>query len=204
MENVPAAVRERFGMGGFGPPVLPGEYTVKVSAGGRELAGQVTVTLDPGVQASPADLEAQLQASFAALALQGRVNDVVDRVDAMSSQLSALDAQLARLSPVPPVREQVKQTIESLKKFKDEQLVRPIPGLGYRQYPRLREDVQSLSSYLTRGFRAPNDGEVTRMKDLTAQGDQAVAKVNGIIAKDIATINDAMKASPRIAVDLIK
>ena len=64
--------------------------------------------------------------------------------------------------------------------------------------------MQSLSGYLTRGFRAPNDGEVERMKDLTAQVDQAVAKVNGFIAKDIAAINEAMKASPRIAVDLIK
>jgi outer membrane murein-binding lipoprotein Lpp len=42
------------------------------------------------------------------------------------------------------------------------------------------------------------------MKDLTAQVDQAVAKVNGFIAKDVAAINDAMKASPRIAVDPVK
>ena len=39
------------------------------------------------------------------------------------------------------------------------------------------------------------------MKDLTALVDQAVAKVNGIIAKDIAAINEAMKSSPRIAVE---
>jgi hypothetical protein len=204
MEDVPAAVRERFGMGSFGPPVLPGEYTVKVSGAAREMSGQVAVALDPGVQASPAELEAQLQASFAALAMQARVNDVVERVDAMSSQLSALDAQLERQAPAPAVRGEVKKAIETLKKFKDEELVRPIAGLGYRQYPRLREDVQSLSGYLTRGFRAPNAGEVERMKDLTALVDQSVAKVNGIIAKEIAAINDAMKASPRIAVDPIK
>ena len=64
--------------------------------------------------------------------------------------------------------------------------------------------MQSLAGYLGRGFRAPNAGEVERMKDLTALVDQAVAKVNGIIAKEIAAINDAMKAAPRIAVDPIK
>jgi len=42
------------------------------------------------------------------------------------------------------------------------------------------------------------------MKDLTGQVDQAVAKVNGLIAKDITAINEAMKASPRIAVEPIK
>jgi hypothetical protein len=201
---MPAAVRERFGMGSFGPTVVPGDYAVKVNADGQELTGNLTVTLDPGVQATPADLEAQLKASFGALALQARVGDVIDRVDAMSSQLTALDAQLAKQTPAPAVRGQVKSALDTLKKFKDEELVRPIPGLGYRQYPRLREDVQSLSGYLTRGFRAPNAGEVERMKDLTAQVDQAVAKANGLIAKDIAAINEAMKASPRIAVEVIK
>ena len=166
--------------------------------------GTVTVTLDPGVQATAADLDAQLQASFAALALEARVNDVIERVDAMLSQLTALDAQLARQTPAPAVRGQVKQALDALREFKDEELARPMPGLGYRQYPRLREDVQSLAGYVGRGFRAPNAGEVERMKDLTAQVDQAVAKVNGFITKDIAAINEAMKASPRIAVDPIK
>ena len=96
------------------------------------------------------------------------------------------------------------QAIEASRTFRDAELARPIPGLGYRQYPRLREDVQSLSEYPTRGFRAPNAGELERMKDLTVRVDQAVAKANGFIAKDIAAINEAIKASPRIAVDLIK
>jgi len=204
MEGVPAAVRERFGMGSFGPPVLPGEYAVKVVAGGRELSGTVAVSIDPRVQAAPADLEAQLKASFEALALQARVSDVIDRADAMTAQLTALDAQLAKQTPPPAVRAQVTQTLAALKTFRDDELARPLPGLGYRQYPRLREDVQALSGYLTRGFRVPNAGELERMKDLTAQVDQAVAKLNGFIAKEIAAINEAMKASPRIAVEPIK
>jgi len=204
MESVPAAVRERFGMGSFGPPVLPGEYAVKVVAGGRELSGTVAVSIDPRVQAAPADLEAQLKASFEALALQARVSDVIDRADAMTAQLTAHDAQLAKQTPPPAVRAQVTQTLAALKTFRDDELARPLPGLGYRQYPRLREDVQALSGYLTRGFRVPNAGELERMKDLTAQVDQAVAKLNGFIAKEIAAINEAMKASPRIAVEPIK
>jgi hypothetical protein len=204
MEGVPAAVRERFGMGSFGPPVLPGEYAVKVVAGGRELSGTVAVSIDPRVQAAPADLEAQLKASFEALALQARVSDVIDHADAMTAQLTALDAQLAKQTPPPAVRAQVTQTLGALKTFRDNELARPLPGLGYRQYPRLREDVQSLSGYLMRGFRAPNAGELERMKDLTAQVDQAVAKLNGFIAKEIAAINEAMKSSPRIAVEPIK
>jgi hypothetical protein len=193
----------RFGGGNQGPAVLPGDYTVKVNAGARELTGQVTVTLAPGVQASALALEAQLQASFAAQALQARANAVIERVDTMMAQLAAIDGQLPRQNP-PAYATQVTQALDKLKKFKDDELARPIPGLGYRQYPRLREDVQSLAGYFGRGFRPPNEGELTRMKDLTAQVDQAVAKVNAIVSGDIGPINDAMKAAPRIAVDPIK
>ncbi len=164
----------------------------------------VTVTLDPGVQATAADLDAQLQASFQALALGAKVNGVIERVEAALSQLATLDSQLARQTPAPAVRKQVTQALEALSAFKDDELARPMPGLGYRQYPRLREDVQSLAGYVGRGFRAPNAGELERMKDLTAQVDRAVAKMNGFITKDIAAINEAMKASPRISVDPLK
>jgi hypothetical protein len=187
-----------------GPAVTPGEYTVKVEAAGRTMNEIVRVTLDPGVQAAAADLDAQAQASFQALSLAAKVTSVIERVDAMLGQLAALDAQLVKQTPPPAVRRQVTQAIETLRTFKDNELARPMPGMGYRQYPRLREDVQSLVGYLGRGFRAPNVGELERMKDLTLQVDQAVAKVNGIIAKDIAAINDAMKSAPRISVDAIK
>jgi hypothetical protein len=158
--DAPAAQAPAGGRGGAaqGPGVVPGEYTVKVQAGDTVMTETVTVRLDPGVQAGPADLDAQLQASFAALALTARVNDVIDRVDAMTNQLEALDAQLAKQAPAQAVRGQVKQAIEALRKLRDDELARPIPGLGYRQYPRLREDVQSLAASFGRGFRAPNAG----------------------------------------------
>ena len=192
------------GGGNQGPLALPGEYIVKVEAGGRTMTEPVAVVPDPGVQATQADLEAQFAATSQALALSATVNGIVDRVEAMVGQLTTLEAQLARQAPVPAVRAQVTQALESLKKFRDDELVRPLPGLGYRQYPRLREDVQSLTGYLQRGVRAPNAGELERMKDLAAEVEKAAAKVNAIIAKEIAAINEAMKSSPRIVMEVIK
>ena len=120
------------------------------------------------------------------------------------AQLTAVESQMARQQPAPAYRGQVAQALAKVKAFKDDELVRPIPGLGYRQYPRLREDVQSLVGYFNRGFRAPNEGELTRLKDLTDDVAKAEAKVNGIIAGDIAAINEAMKAVPRVVVEPIK
>jgi hypothetical protein len=184
--------------------VNPGDYAVKVAVGGRELTGAVTVRLDPQVQASPADLDAQLQGAFAALALQTRMNAVMERVDSVVTQLTAIDTQLARQQPAPAYRAQVTKTIDAVKAYRDDKLARPIAGLGYRQYPRLREDVSSLAGYFNRGLRAPNEGELTRLKDLTGEVAKAEAAVNGFITKDVAAINEAMKGAPRVVVDPIR
>ena len=202
--DMPAGGRGRGGGGSQGPAVNPGTYTVTVRAGSVELAGPLEVRLDPGVQASAADLEAQLQAAFAALALQSRVNTVVERVDSLIAQLTTVDAQAARETPPPAYRARIAQALGRLKAFRDEELARPIQGLGYRQYPRLREDVQSLVGYFGRGFGAPNEGELTRMKDLTAEVAKAEAKLNDLVLADIGAINDAMKNAPRIVVEPIK
>jgi photosystem II stability/assembly factor-like uncharacterized protein len=193
-----AAVAERFGGPPQGPAVNPGDYVVKVKAGELELNGTCAVRLDPQVQAAPADLDAQLQVSFAALALMTQVNTIVERVDSLVGQLTALDAQLAAEQPPPAARAQVTQALNKLKAFKDDELVRPIAGLGYRQYPRLRDDVQSLVGYFNRGFRAPNEGERERLKDLAGQVGAAIAKYTAFATVDVAAINDAMKAAPRI------
>jgi photosystem II stability/assembly factor-like uncharacterized protein len=194
----------RGGGGAQGPAVNPGEYDVKVSAGGRDLTGRCIVQLDPQVQASPADLDAQLQGAFAALALQTRMNAVMERVDSIVTQLTAIDAQAARQQPAPAYRAQVAKTLGVVRAYRDDQLARPLAGMGYRQYPRLREDVSSLVGYFTRGFRAPNEGELTRLKDLTGEVAKAEAAVNGYIAKDVAAINDAMKGAPRVAIEPIR
>jgi hypothetical protein len=192
------------GGGAQGPAVSPGDYAVKVRVGDRELTGQVTVQLDPNVQVAAADLEAQLGASVAAMALQARVTAVVERVDSLMAQLTTIDTQIARQSPPPAYRALVTKALAALKAFRDEELARPIQGLGYRQYPRLREDVQSLVGYFGRGFRSPNEGELERMKDLTDAVGKAEAKLNGLIAADVAAINNAMKGVPRVVVDSIK
>jgi photosystem II stability/assembly factor-like uncharacterized protein len=47
-----------------GPLVLPGTYTVRLTAGGRELTAPLTVKMDPRVTASSADLESLFKADY--------------------------------------------------------------------------------------------------------------------------------------------
>ena len=200
---VPPAMLERFG-GAGGPFVLPGDYTVKVKVGSAEYAQPVTVKLDPRVQASAADMAAQVDAANQLSALTGRVNAIIARVDDLVSQLTALDQVAARQRPVPAWRAEVKAATDALKTLRDSELARPLPGLGYRQYPRLRENVQSLAGSVQRGFRPPSEGEKLRMMELTDQTKQAAAKLNAIISNQIAKVNQATKALPHIVAEPIR
>jgi photosystem II stability/assembly factor-like uncharacterized protein len=226
--DIPPQIARRFGFGSFGPAVLPGEYTVKVAVGGRELSKTVTVTLDPRVEVSEAELTEQLEAAFTMLRMAGRVNQIIERTNDLIDQLQGLHDQLTSAAPRPTtptaagaghdggaaetqaaaggstLAADVKAAIDSLKKWRDEDLARPLPGLGYRQYPRLRDEVQSLAASVQRGFRAPNAGERLRMKELADLTDQAAARLNAFLAGEVARINQAMSGRPRIFVEAVK
>jgi hypothetical protein len=97
----------------LGVSVEPGQYTLKLTAGGRTLTRTLNVKIDPRVKASPAALHQQfelsLQAyegmnkSFDALAdvrrLRARIKDARERAGtgAISDALAALDQKLAAI-----------------------------------------------------------------------------------------------------------
>jgi len=193
-----------FGMGGGGPAVLPGEYSVTVQAGGRELTGTVAVSLDPRIAALPADLSAQAEATQAMMRLGGRVNTMLQRANDVLAQLNALDEQLARQRDRSDLQKNVKTAADKVKAWRDADLARPFQGLGYRQYPRLREDVQSLTGGLQRGYRQPTEGEKRRMRELEELADKAAATLNAILAGEIAKINEAAGTMPRVSAEPVK
>ncbi len=66
--------------GQIGPLVAPGTYTVKLSAGGRELTQKLDVKKDPASAADEEEIHEQLQMT---LEIQDNINTVVDMIDQM-------------------------------------------------------------------------------------------------------------------------
>jgi photosystem II stability/assembly factor-like uncharacterized protein len=224
-EEAPA--RGRVG-GAGGPWVLPGTYTVTLRAGGKEQAKTVTIDVDPRVTTTPADLQAQLEAALALRDLTSRANAAVDRVNSLITQLTALQDRLRRTTPrsigsvseasgadgpavtqaaQPPSSREliaaVEAALKSVTALRDDDLTRPYPSMGYRQYPRIREEISSIAGGVSRGFARPTDGEAVRLKELTEELNRAVASLDKIEADQIAKINDMMKSAPFITTDRI-
>ena len=101
-------------------------------------------------------------------------------LDDLSRQLTALQANLRAVQDTaagPANRRQVLTEVAGaladLKVFRDSVLARPINGLGYRQYPRLREEAQSVQGMIARPMMGPTAGELLRMDNLTAAEEKA-------------------------------
>ena len=196
--------------GAQGPWVLPGEYTVTLTTGGRSLKKTVKVEMDPRTAVPMSDLTAQLETALVLRDLTERVAGTIDRTNDVIQQL----AQLAdRVKPGGPdagspnaraANELTNVTIELLKTLRDEQMVRPIPNLGYRQYPRLREEVQSVYGMVTRPPNRPTDGQALRTKELLQETDAVVASLNRILSDQVGKLNQMLSASPRISAPPVK
>ena len=89
---------------------------------------------------------------------------------------------------------------EELVKLRDEKLLRPIPGLGYRQYPRLREEVGSLSGSVSRTITRPTDSQARRTTELVTETGTVQKELQGIVDGRIAKLNALLKNLPHIIV----
>jgi hypothetical protein len=180
---------------------------VALSVGGKEYKKTVQVEMDPRTDMTPAQVIAQHDAAIQLRDLTLRVNQVVAGTDDMVRQLTALQEQLRRSprdaagSPDSSQRRvlaDVDSALRDLRHFRDSVLARPLAGLGYRQYPRLREEVQTVSGMVWRPLMPPTAGEMLRLAELKTETDAAQARLDAIIASRVAKINQALAGTPHV------
>ena len=195
---------------GFGPAgapfVLPGVYTATLTVEGKKYSTNVTVQLDPRSEMTTAQLVAQHDAARRMDDVASRVNRVITNIDDVSRQMTALQVTLRAASRDSSARNttqalaEIDGAINDLKHFRDSVLTRPVAGLGYRQYPRLREEVQTVSGMISRPMMAPTAGELLRSGELRTESDEASARFDSIMQTRVAKINDLLKGSPHLIV----
>jgi hypothetical protein len=90
--------------------------------------------------------------------------------------------------------------LKEIKTLRDDKLIRPLAGLGYRQYPRLREEVNTLYGAVTRSYTRPTDPQVARNGELATETGQLTQELQAIVNNRIAKLNQLLKNLPHVVV----
>ena len=144
-------------------------------------------------------MTAQHDAALQLQALAQRVTRVVSSTDDMITQLTAVQTTLRRNAREnAAVLTEIDSAIKDLRHFRDSVLARPLAGLGYRQYPRLREETQTVSGMVSRPQWPITDGERLRSGELVKEADGAQARLDGFIKDRVGKINDLLKGTQHV------
>ena len=148
-----------------------------------------------------ADLLAQRDKALELRDLNTRLTTVIDRNSDLMRQLTAVAENLRRNAPnEKEALNEAESALKELKSLRDETLLRPIQGLGYRQYPRLREEITTLYSSVSRSISRPTDPQVQRSGELAVESATATAAQQTIVDTRIAKLNQLLKNLPHVMV----
>jgi photosystem II stability/assembly factor-like uncharacterized protein len=227
-EEEAAAAMARFGRFAGGPAVLPGEYQVTLNAGGKQLSRPLTVTIDPRIKVTEAELTEQLNALNQLRDVGERINAAIERADDLTRQLttvqerfrgtarrmttsSAADqeegapggpSQQAAPAPATDTAAMITRGLDQLKAYKAD-YTRDCT-MNYRCPSKLREQIRSLSGEINRYIGSPTEGQKLRVREVTDETEQAITRLNAIISGPIAEINTALASTPHIVAQPVK
>jgi hypothetical protein len=82
----------------------------------------------------------------------------------------------------------------------DNKLQRPPPRMGYRQYPRLSEELSNLNGNISGTQNRPTEGQALVLEELDQETQERIAELEEIIGTTIAELNSLLQGLPRITI----
>ena len=190
--------------GNVGPTVAPGKYTVSLSTKGQSASASLEVRGDPRIEISNEDFRKQLEAGIELRDMLSKVNTVLNGTESVITQMRELKKKVKDSSSsdfdLTEAEGKIKNVLQMVKEFRNDELKRPINGLGYRQRPRLREEIRSLARGVDGTSARPTDPQILRMKELDEETEAIVRRYNSIVENEVAEINQILRDFPQVSV----
>jgi photosystem II stability/assembly factor-like uncharacterized protein len=191
-----------------GPMVVPGRYTVRLTANGRTLSQPFTVMDDPRVHATPVELAASYDLASRTVAKINDITDAVERIGKLQSQLSAASSN-AKGAPyakrVDSAATSLKGRLEAIRAqladvhSEADQITLHYPVRPYNQLLNVNRMAQSFE-------RGPTEQAGKIYQSLAGQVDALIAREHQIESSDIQAFNTMLRELnvPAIPVKLDK
>ena len=181
--------------------MLPGQYKIVLSVGGKSYTQPLTVRMDPRVKTSPEDLSRQFE-------LDQKIADALHRDYEALQQVRSLRSQLKALAGGPDA---IKKTAAELE-AKAASIEGEEGGYGTRylstpegrSLARLNSGFSALVSALDTADAAPTTQQVAMFAELDKALEEQLSAWGELKAKDIPELNEQLKKAGLPVIDLQK
>lgn len=187
--RVPPAATAAF-EAAFGPRVVPGAYTVKMTRGKETYTTQLVVHLDPRVTYTVEDRKLDFDAVMRVYKLLGDLSFDVDRINGVHDALLDRAAKLGKNDPLAKRLNDLAANAESMRK----KIVATTEGGAITGEERIREKTSQLYGALTNYEGRPADYYVTRIDSLTHDRKDVAAEFDTFISKELQGVNTSLAA----------
>ncbi len=178
-----------------GPLALPGNYQVRLTAGGKTLTAPLTVRLDPREKVSASDLEQQLDLALKVHDRLDQLNKTVNQLRSVRGQLQALQKQLAgRQQEADLVKsaDALSKQLDPIEKaLIDPSIQSSEDSLNYPIV--LDAKLAVLETYLQSADSAPTSQSKALFDVLSRQLDDQLGKWNNWVGHDLVAFNQSVR-----------
>ena len=186
--------KEGLSYDGIRPKVVPGLYLAEINHLGQVLSSEITVIGDNRINMPVSEYKARLDAL---LELRNLLSDTHKLIDQFGSVIEQLSIFRTKFESNSKNKSKIIDTHDKLSAYKDEHLMRPPPSMGYRQRPRLREEIRSLMRAIDNTTNPPTIPQLERIESLKLELNNHQMEMKNF-EKSVNQINNSNASLPQI------
>jgi photosystem II stability/assembly factor-like uncharacterized protein len=169
-----------------GPLVLPGQYTVRLTASGQSYSAPIMVKMDPRVKTPAAALAQQLKVQTQLAGLMNQVAAALLEARSVREQLDKAPKNASGATLVKSVQQKVTAVLEG----PEEPSATSAPALST-----VNSTINTLYEQVGMADEAPTAIQITESDRVQAEANDAVQRWNEIKNRDLPALNQQLKNS---------
>ena len=157
------------------PKVAPGIYKAEIKYNNTTEVSEFLVSGDYRIEMPVENYKLKSEALVSLRDLQNHTHKLIENILFIEEQIEALAIKLKVVSSKDLPK--LERLHNKIKIFKDDHLMRPPPSMGYRQKPRLKEEIKTLMRAIDNTTNPPTIPQQERIKNLKQELDVHLRKM---------------------------
>ena len=183
----------------FGPRLLPGAYTVKMTKGDNVYTEKLNVVLDPRAKFSVDDRKAQFDLT---MKIYKSIEHMTYSVDAIEGVHHAASDRAAKLPENSPLRAQLNQLVAKCEELRSK-IVATKEGGAITGEERIRELLGQLYGNVNNYEGRPTEYQAARADSLAHELEDIITDFHKMTQKELGAINPALKKNKLEAITVL-